>query len=193
MVRGPDAEQPRPPSRRRPRRDPATMTLRIDLVGATPPIWRRVEVPSTLMLDQVHDLIQVLFGWTDSHLHIFALGRSVWDRDAELFLCPFDVEEGEVDGGVDEAEVRLDELLARPGEVLRYVYDFGDEWGHVLKLEKLDPQPCVRPRVLAGRYQAPEEDSGGRYDIDRQALDLDELSDLVADWAADPGSAASRE
>ena len=183
----------KPPSRRRPRRAPATMVLRIDLVGCKPPIWRRVEVPSTLMLDQVHDLLQVLFGWTDSHLHRFALGSSVWDRKAEAFLCPFDVEEGDLDGGVPEQEVRLDEVVAQPGDLLRYVYDYGDDWEHVLKLEQVRPELCLHPRVLTGRYEAPEEDSGGAYDNCLEPLDLNALNEDVADWASDLGLATSDE
>ena len=43
-------------------------------------------------------------------------------------------------------QVRLDELLADPGDVVRYVYDYGDEWIHALKLEKVKPEPCIHPR-----------------------------------------------
>src|SRR5690349_19524350 len=100
--------------RRKPAKHPFTLTLRVELDGAKPPVWRQVEVPSTLRLDQVHDLAQALFGWTDSHLHRFALGDSVWDDDAELFLCPFDVEESE-DVGLPASQVRLDEVLREPG------------------------------------------------------------------------------
>jgi hypothetical protein len=175
-------------SRRQPRRDPATLVLRIDLAGAKPPVWRRVEVPSTLMLDQVHDLLQLLFGWYDGHLHRFALGSSVWDRDAESFLSGYDLEEGEQEG-IPEAEVRLDEVLAEPGDVLRYVYDYGDEWLHALKLEKVLPERCVRLRVLAGKHEAPAEDSGGIWtwndDPDLEPLDVELLDEDVAEWGAE--------
>jgi len=139
----------RPPSRRRPQRGPETFLLRIDLVGAKPPIWRRVEVPSTLMLDEVHDLLQLLFGWYDSHLHRFALGTAVWDPHAEYFLNAFDVEEGEEEG-TPEVEVRLDETLAEPGDVLRYCYDYGDDWSHTLKLEKVTPGRATGPACSPG-------------------------------------------
>lgn len=66
----------------------AVLRLRVDLVGAKPPVWRRVEVPSTLHLDELHGLLQLLLGWTGSHVHRFALGESVWSDDGELFLCP---------------------------------------------------------------------------------------------------------
>jgi len=156
------------------------------------PIWRRVEVPSTLMLDQVHDLLQMLFGWYDSHLPRFALGSSVWDRDAELFLSPFDIEDGEVEG-IPESEVRLDQTMADPGDVLRYTYDFGDAWSHTLKLEKVTIVACGRLRVLAGKHEAPEEDSGGVWawneDPDLEPLDREELDEYLAEWSVDHGLA----
>ena len=54
------------------------------------------------MLDDLHVALQTAFGWTDSHLHRFGVGEEIWDRDTELYLCPFDVEEGD-DEGVPEA------------------------------------------------------------------------------------------
>lgn len=40
--------------------------------------------------------------WADSHLHRFSLGGHPFDRTSQLFLCPYDVEEGEEDddGGI---------------------------------------------------------------------------------------------
>lgn len=175
--------RPAPVSRCRKRRStPATLTVRVDLVDAKPPIWRRVEVPSTLRLDQVHDLLQALFGWTDSHLHRFALGDSVWDHGAELFLCPYDVEEDE-DAGVPASTVRLDETLADTGDRLRYVYDYGDEWTADLVLEASTPGALVAPRVLEAKGMAPPDDSGGihAWNDERQdaPVDLEALAEAV--------------
>ena len=68
------AESPAPSPRRPRRGDVVTYRVRIDLVGTDPALWRRLELASDLFLDQVHDIIQVAFGWTDSHLHRFASG-----------------------------------------------------------------------------------------------------------------------
>jgi hypothetical protein len=158
---------PRParPSLLRPRRDDVVvLQVRADLDDARPPIWRRLELRSDLTLDVVHQVLQAAFGWTDSHLHRFALGGSVWDRDAELFLCPYDVENPEgVDGeeGTPEQDVRLDEVLAGVGDRLAYVYDYGDDWRVTLRLEKVlagDPQPPTA-RCSGGRMAAPPDDS----------------------------------
>jgi Plasmid pRiA4b ORF-3-like protein len=99
-----------------------TYRVRADLSETRPPLWRRLELASDLYLDQVHAVLQAAFGWTDSHLHRFASGPGMYSRDAEQYLCPFDVEEGEP--GVPEGEVRLDEVLSKVGDRLYYAYDF---------------------------------------------------------------------
>ena len=89
-----------PPSRRHPRRrDIVTYRVRVDLKGARPPLWRRLELSSDLLLDEVHQVIQEAFGWTDSHLHQFGSGPGLYSPETELYLCPFQVDEGETSGG----------------------------------------------------------------------------------------------
>lgn len=127
-------EQPLPLSRRRPRRsDVVTYRVRIDLNRTKPPLWRRLELASDLFLDQVHEIIQAAFGWTDSHLHHFGSGPGHYGPETEHYLCPFQVEEGET--GIPEEDVRLDEVLVDVGDKLFYDYDFGDDWQHTIKLE----------------------------------------------------------
>ena len=65
------------PSRRRPRRDNVvTYRVRVDLKGTTPPLWRRLELASDVMLDEVHTIAQTAFGWLDSHSTSSPRGRS---------------------------------------------------------------------------------------------------------------------
>jgi hypothetical protein len=152
-----------PGRRRRKRaRSPFSVTVRVDLVDAKPPVWRRLQLPSTLRLDELHGVLQAVFGWTDSHLHRFSLGDSAWDHDSERFLCPQDFEEGE-DDGVPACDVRLDEVLAQPGDRLLYTYDYGDEWNHRLVVEAVG-EPMTTVLCTGGRGAAPPEDSSGIWD-----------------------------
>jgi hypothetical protein len=152
------------PSQRRPRRDDVvTYRVRVDLKGAKPPVWRRLELSSDLMLDELHRILQASFDWHDAHLHQFGAGpTSFYDRETEHFLSPYDIEEGE-DQGVAEADVRLDEVLAKPGDRLFYLYDFGDGWEHVIKLEAVLPRDARTPRAVCtkGRQPSPAENCGG--------------------------------
>ena len=42
-------------------------TLRIELVDTDPLIWRQVEVPTSITLRALHDVIQAAMGWFDQH------------------------------------------------------------------------------------------------------------------------------
>jgi hypothetical protein len=185
-----------PPRRRRPRQEvESTYRVRVDLREVRPPVWRRLELSSHLGLDELHGILQTAFSWTDSHLHRFASGTSVWDRDAEIYLCPFDVEEGEDPHGVPESEVRLDEVLAEAGDRLHYAYDYGDGWEHVVRLEAVLPRSSRQPRAVctAGRRATPPEDCGGvpGYEellaagqIDDEPIDLAQLNVMLTEALA---------
>ena len=61
----------------RPGRKPAEKTDRIyqfkvTLKDIKPPVWRRVQVPDCT-LGELHEVIQIAMGWTDSHLHQFVV------------------------------------------------------------------------------------------------------------------------
>jgi hypothetical protein len=143
---------------------PSTLRVRVELVDSTPPIWRTLEVPAELTLDLLHDALQVAFGFTNSHLHRFALVNDPFGREFEGILTPFDVAEGDV--GRLESELRVDQLLATPGDQLLYTYDFGDDWEHLLTLETIEPTPTATDapapvRCIAGGRRGPAEDVGG--------------------------------
>ena len=175
------------PLRRQRRHDVVTYTVRVALDHSTPPIWRRLELRSDLTLDVVHEVLQAAYGWNDSHLHRFALGGSPFDPRCELFLCPYDVKEGEEDG-TPAADVRLDETLQEPGDTLHYVYDYGDSWELTLELEAIGPLDPDGPDAVCtgGRRAAPPDDSGGSGD----AADLAQLLDDPAHFDAAEVNAA---
>lgn len=160
---GPSFEMPelKQPTLLEPRAERAAYVLWIKLNDIEPPIWRQVVVPSDLTLPALHDVMQAVMGWTDSHLHAFRMGPGELDRDVAPFLTPFDIEEG--DEGTPEEEVRLDEVLAAVGDRLYYEYDFGDGWEHTIILESVQEWEgrFAEMRCLAGARACPPEDVGG--------------------------------
>lgn len=123
-------------------------------------------------------MLQSAFKWTDSHLHRFALGDSPFDRNSQVFLCPYDVEEGEPDddGGIPASGVRLDQTLQSPGDVLRYVYDYGDSWELTLGPEEVLAAAADSPTATCvdGRRASPPEDCDGITTADDLAEVLDD-------------------
>ncbi len=130
--------------------------VRLDLHGAKPPVWRRLELPGDLSLPRVHDVIQAAMGWTNSHLHRFRTGH---DHRSPYFVTHFDIEKGE--DGTLEDDVRLDQLVAEGGDELWYEYDFGDGWDHKLVVEEVLEAPPPTVRCTGGRMACPPEDCGG--------------------------------
>jgi hypothetical protein len=129
------------------------LRIKVGIAGAKPPIWRRLEVPAATKLDRLHHILQTAFGWTDSHLHAFETGRRSWGAPSS----------GPALEGTVLRRRGLGDLAGAPGDVLTYVYDFGDDWVHTIEVE--DRFPAVPgetyPRCTAGRRAGPREDSGG--------------------------------
>jgi hypothetical protein len=154
--------------RRPPLQQVRIFRVRVDLKGSQPRIWRRLELRSDLTLDLVHRILQTSFSWTDTHLWRFSIGGEPFSRSGQAFLCPWDVEEGEEDdaGAPAASDVRLDEVIQEPGDILFYVYDYGDSWELKLKLEDVSEADADPPAglVVGGRRAAPPEDCGGITD-----------------------------
>jgi hypothetical protein len=129
--------------------------LKVTLKRIKPPIWRRILVPHDISLAKLHDVLQTVMGWTDSHLHEFiADGRSYGDPSFNRDMDQ-DVK--------NEKRYRLSQLVRNEKAKVSYVYDFGDYWEHELLLEKILPSEAVPacPLCLAGKRACPPEDCGG--------------------------------
>jgi hypothetical protein len=50
------------------------LEVRITLREIEPPVWRAFRVPADVTLGSLHEIIQAIFGWQNSHLHDFTAG-----------------------------------------------------------------------------------------------------------------------
>ena len=153
-----------PRYRHPPRDNPVQYRIRVVLSDIEPAIWRTIEVPSSIELPHLHDVLQIVMGWENHHLHKFVLGDRPWDRDAVSFVMQSNLDEGFADApGQDhvELDVRLEELLAEPGESILYLYDFGDDWAHQVTLEAIVDAEVAEASCLDGARACPPEDCGG--------------------------------
>jgi hypothetical protein len=140
-----------------PRRSSATPSqiyqLKITLRDSKPPIWRRLDVPNTMTLAQLHHVIQAAMGWADYHLHQFTV-------NGVEYGVPHPDDWNEVR---NEKSVKLSQFVTGPKFKFTYEYDFGDSWEHIILVEKvLPPEPGVDyPRCITGKRACPPEDCGG--------------------------------
>ena len=134
---------------------PSIYQLKVTLSDARPPIWRRILVQSSINLADLHEVLQVVMGWMDCHLHQFVVGNRTFGMLDDDFDDGFDTE--------DETKYELSQLLGREKDSLRYEYDFGDSWDHKIVLEKiLPPDSSAKvPSCIKGKRACPPEDCGG--------------------------------
>ena len=122
-----------------------------------PIIHRRLAVPKHMSLAVFHHVLQIAFGWENSHLHEFdtKLGR-FGDRTMDVDAGP------EMQ---DEKKATVEEVLTEIGDGFLYTYDFGDDWHHGVVLHGLSmAEPGgVYPCCLGGARSGPPEDCGGPY------------------------------
>lgn len=123
----------------------------IELEGLEPRIWRRARVEADITMRTFHHIIQVCMGWENCHLYCFKANGEI--------ITQIDFVD---DDFVEDHEVSLDEFFSKPGDTMKYTYDFGDSWHHTITLEKvLDDDEDVLPRCLEGERNGPPEDVGG--------------------------------
>lgn len=153
----PSAAHGKSPARLAPPLIRSVHELRIALLEVKPPVWREVSVPSDYTLADLHDVLQLAVGWTNSHLHQFHAGA--------VRYAPPSAEDEFYDATppLDTEGVRLFEALPQPGRQLIYEYDFGDGWEHSIRVERILPARAGddNPRCLAGAGACPPEDCGG--------------------------------
>jgi hypothetical protein len=128
-----------------------------------PLMWRRVLVRADSTLADLHYIIQIAFSWTDFHLHRFRLRK----KD---FAVP------RIAGFADAHDARavtLGEVHFRLNERFLYEYDFGDQWEHEVRVEKVLPFEVRRhyPVCIGGQRAGPPEDCGGPQAFDAMRLE----------------------
>jgi hypothetical protein len=136
----------------------AVYQLRIELLDLRPAIWRQILVRGSVELSRLHVILLITMGWDGGHVHEYVIGDKNYGEVDPLFRSnvPDDPPL------LDEAEATLAAALGER-KSFTYVYDYGDNWQHRVKVEKILPaDPDLRsPLCLDGRNACPPEDVGG--------------------------------
>jgi len=128
--------------------------LNITLDGVEPSVTRTLQVPVNLRLDRLHLVIQAAMGWENAHLYTFLAGTKRWARPD----LGFD------NDALPVATASLADIIVASGAApIRYIYDFGDDWVHLITVQATDaPVPGdLYPKLLDVLGHCPPEDVGG--------------------------------
>lgn len=156
--------------------------IHIKLDYSKPVIWRRVEVPTSISLAGLNDIIKIVMHFTGAHLYEFRVGDKTYSTSA-LETLP-------------ARDARLDAVIAEGIKSFKYVNDLGCEWRHTVTIEAVEDvtDPALQdqyPRFVGGRRRAPPEEVDGiggfKHFLDVMATgpDHEDYEDIV-DWHEEP-------
>src|SRR3989338_6805305 len=129
--------------------------LRISLRYLKPEIWRRLVVSDTATFAQLHRLLQITMGWTNSHMHEFRIGKTGYGMPGPDWP--------DMNPTLNEERYTLRAVLGETLKKFVYLYDFGDGWEHQVRIEKRltgSDLPSL-PQCTAGANACPPDDVGG--------------------------------
>ena len=128
--------------------------LQITLNNVTPAIVRTVVVEDDMTLFELHLVVQIAMGWENCHLWQMEIATRVFA----------DLEIDEYIEASDSRRILLREILPNQvGFEFEYTYDFGDDWEHNIRIDKIQQSDFGRryPYCLSGENACPPEDCGG--------------------------------
>lgn len=143
--------------------------IKVTLIGINPPIWRRILVREDMQLNLFHRAIQVTMGWDGSHLHKFVSGENQYGIVNNNAMDRTDIK--------NEKDYKLNEILDEKNNIIKYDYNFSNNWNHNIHLEKILPYQIKEqlPKCIKGKRACPPDDCGG---ITSYQYFLDVLQDV---------------
>jgi hypothetical protein len=155
--------------------------LKITLDNVKPAPMRRVEVPLGIKLSDLHHVIQAAMPWEDCHLYEFRVKDTRWGIPMPEFLFG--------DGPLDARKTSLADVIEMTGaKSITYWYDFGDDWYHTVKIEKIveAEADAAYPRLLDAKVGCPPEDCGGPWGygdlLEAIADPAHDMHDQMIEW-----------
>jgi hypothetical protein len=125
--------------------------LTLMLSDIHPSVWRRITVPASFTLRQLHDVLQTAMGWKDYHLHLFDVDGVLYGDVEDLWDRPTGAEDAFTVGQAADA-----------AQAFSYEYDFGDGWHHDIRVgQRIAGSGAASPRLVAGERACPPEECGG--------------------------------
>ncbi|NME73092.1 plasmid pRiA4b ORF-3 family protein, partial [Flammeovirga aprica] len=143
-------------------------TLKIELSNSNPSIYRTIRVNNSMDLDLFSECLLKIMGWGGFHLSMFEYKKerewvAINEEDYDfMFDDESDDEESDMESPLED--YLLDDFFKDKKSVLKYTYDFGDNWRHLITLQKVEKgQLKHQVECIEGKRATPMEDVGGIF------------------------------
>ena len=117
--------------------------LRISIIGI-PKLYRIIDISENASFRDLHDMIFMAFDRCDHHLYSFFMTmedsknlRKIYDSPE--ITHPQNVEDvmGFGREKMSAAETRINDIELKEKDVFHYLFDFGDDWWHRIRVQKI--------------------------------------------------------
>jgi hypothetical protein len=145
---------------------PIPVALRVELENVSPLVWRRIIVSNQWTLSSLHNYLQWVFGWQDTHAHEFVAGDVC--IAPEWWIAEARADRRDVTFH-DEKRVSIAAIVKDRGigGTFDYLYDMGDDWTHRIVIEQTPAEWAAleleMPMCTAGENACPPDDVGGPH------------------------------
>jgi hypothetical protein len=117
--------------------------LRVSIIGISK-LYRIIEASERCTLDRLHEVIFDAFNRYDAHLYSFFVTRKDTQNSTTIWKAPEITHPAALQDGADfgrpkrsTSETTLGALGVGDKEVFHYLFDFGDEWWHRIRVESV--------------------------------------------------------
>ena len=101
-------------------------------------IWYRIAIPGDRALDELASAILDAIGFQHDHLYRFSYENRFGSLDEVYHPLMGNDPETNTERSWT-SEVLVGDLPLQPGQVMTYLFDFGDKWGFDVTLERIEP------------------------------------------------------
>ncbi|WP_176448131.1 hypothetical protein [Lentibacillus sp. CBA3610] len=118
-------------------------------VSLTPSCLRKIRLPGSATLQEMHSLIQEAFAFDDDHLYSFFMDGKRFGKDA--YHSPMDIE------GPYAHEKEIGRLNLYTGMRFLYLFDYGDEWVFHITVEEIEEEEEEPAAIVGAKGGAPDQ------------------------------------
>jgi len=146
-------------------------------------VWRVIVLRGDRSLHKLHKMIFRAFDRYDEHLYSFYFPKEPRGGDwralkVKEYSSPFYVRESAIISERQPSnadQTRLDSLNLKVGQTFEYLFDFGDNWRHEMKVVKIEPASRTRRRPIIAERHGKSPPQYTDYDEEESAQDGEEL------------------
>ncbi len=152
-------------------------TFRV-LLDTEQEVFRDIEIKSEQTFEQLHHAIQKSFDFSAKEMASFYMSNDDWERGKEIPLM--DLNYGDGEEAFSMAEVKIGELIRKPGQRMIYIYDFLRMWAFFVEMVNVANavSGSEYPKVAMSLGDAPEEGSKDMdFSMETESSEEDEEDD----------------